>query len=212
MQQFQLRGFFKRITTGRPHVILKLAVSADGKIAARPGQRTQITGSLFKARVHLLRAQVDAILVGAGTVRADNPSLTCRLPGLEKRSPVRVIVGGDEDLSIPQPAIHFKGLADLPDSLQELGKQGINVLMVEGGAKIARSFLQADLIDEVILATAPMEIGEQGVEALAGMSLSQIEAEGHFALESTQILGPDVVKHYLRTRTLQVHFEPEGQV
>jgi len=198
--RFQLRGFFRRIATGRPHVILKLAVSADGKIAARAGQRTQITGSQFKARVHLLRAHVDAILVGAGTVRADDPSLTCRLPGLEIRSPIRVIIGGDENLSIPQPAIHFKGLVDLPESLQELGRQGVNLLMVEGGAKIARSFLEADLIDEAILATAPMEIGEQGVDALAGMALSHIEAQGRFILESRQTLGQDVVKHYLRTK------------
>ena len=67
----------------RPYVILKLAVSADGKIAAGPGQRTAITGPEAKARVHLLRAQCDAILVGMGTVLADDPELTCRLPGLE---------------------------------------------------------------------------------------------------------------------------------
>ncbi len=195
--RFQLRGFFSRILKNRPHVILKLAKSADGKIAAGPGQRTQITGPQFHQRVHLLRARVDAIMVGAGTVRADNPSLTCRLPGLEDRAPQRVIIGGDSSLKIPKPAIHFKGLVDFDESLQQLAKQGINLLLVEGGAKVARSLLKADLIDEVILATAPVKIGSQGVEALAGLALSHIEAEGRFVCKSCETVGKDVVKHYL---------------
>ncbi len=197
---YQLRGFFSRITTGQPHVILKLAVSSDGKIAAGPGQRTQITGPQFKSRVHLLRAQADAIMVGAETVRVDKPSLTCRLPGMVDRSPVRVIVGGDDNLAIPKPAIHFKGLVNFQESLQELGKRGINLLLVEGGAKIARSLLEADLVDEVILATAPVVIGEQGVDALAGLPLAHIEAGERFKLKSHETVGQDVVKHYLRNK------------
>ncbi len=198
--RYQLRGFFSRILRNRPHVILKLAISADGKIAAGPGQRTQITGSQFHQRVHLLRARVDAIMVGAGTVRADKPSLTCRLPGLADRSPARVIIGGDDSLEIPKPAIHFKGLVDFNESLLQLAKQGINLLLVEGGAKIARSLLEADLVDEVILATAPLEIGKEGVAALAGMSLTHIETEGRFVCKSRETVGQDVVKHYLRKR------------
>ena len=197
---FALRGFFSRITTGRPHVILKLAKSADGKIAAGPGQRTQITGPEFKQRVHLLRAQVDAIMVGAGTIRTDKPSLACRLPGMAERSPTRVIVGGNDGLRIPNPAKHFKGLVNLDESLLELGSMGVNLLLVEGGAKIARGLLEADLVDEVILATAPVTIGKQGVDALAGLALSHIEAEGRFACKSCEIVGEDVVKHYLRNK------------
>ncbi|VAV90328.1 Diaminohydroxyphosphoribosylaminopyrimidine deaminase / 5-amino-6-(5-phosphoribosylamino)uracil reductase [hydrothermal vent metagenome] len=198
--RYQLRGFFSRILRNRPHVILKLAISADGKIAAGPGQRTQITGPQFHQRVHLLRARVDAIMVGAGTVRADKPSLTCRLPGLADRSPARVIIGGDDSLEIPKPAIHFKGLVDFNESLLQLAKQGINLLLVEGGAKIARSLLEAGLVDEVILATAPLEIGKEGVAALAEMSLSHIETEGRFVCKSDETVGQDVVKHYLRKR------------
>ncbi len=195
---YQLRGFFSRISRNRPHVILKLAKSADGKIAAGPGLRTQITGPEFKQRVHLLRAHVDAILVGAGTVRTDNPTLTCRLPGLTNRSPQRVIIGGDENLDIPKPAIHFKGLVNFDESFQQLAGKGINILLVEGGAKIARSLLEADLIDEVILATAPVKIGGKGVDALAGLPLSHIEAQGWFECKSRETVGADVVKHYLR--------------
>src|SRR5471030_3145469 len=81
-------GHFRRIRDKRPHVILKLAVSSDDKIATAGRKPVAITGEAAKARVHLLRAQCDAILVGIGTVLADDPLLTCRLPGLEARSPV----------------------------------------------------------------------------------------------------------------------------
>ena len=89
-------GHFRRIRDHRPHVMLKLAVSADDRIAADGRKPVAITGEAARARVHLLRAQSDAILVGIGTVLADDPLLTCRLPGMEKRSPVRVVL----DLSL----------------------------------------------------------------------------------------------------------------
>ena len=92
-------GHFRRMREHRPHVVLKLAVSADEKIAAAGGKPIAITGEAARRRVHLLRAQSDAILVGIGTVLADDPLLTCRLPGMEKRSPVRVVL--DNGLRIP---------------------------------------------------------------------------------------------------------------
>lgn len=85
-------GHFRRITDKRPHVILKLAVSADDKIAALGHRPVAITGEAVRTRVHLLRAQCDAILVGIGTVQADDPLLTCRLPGMAARSPIRVVL------------------------------------------------------------------------------------------------------------------------
>src|SRR6266550_2402065 len=92
-------GHFRRVRDKRPHVILKLAVSSDDKIGAAGRKPVAISGEAAKARVHLLRAQCDAILVGIGTVLADDPSLTCRLPGMETRSPVRVVL--DRALRIP---------------------------------------------------------------------------------------------------------------
>ncbi len=92
-------GHFRRVRDKRPHVILKLAVSPDDKIAAAGHRPVAITGEAAKARVHLLRAQCDAILVGIGTVLSDNPTLTCRLPGMEARSPVRVVL--DRALRMP---------------------------------------------------------------------------------------------------------------
>src|SRR5882762_7059140 len=93
-------GHFRRVRDKRPHVILKLAVSSDDKIAGAGHKPTAITGEAAKTRVHLLRAQCDAILVGIGTVRADDPLLNCRLPGMEARSPVRVVL--DSALRLPE--------------------------------------------------------------------------------------------------------------
>ena len=92
-------GHFRRVRDKRPHVILKLAVSTDGKIAAAGHKQVSISGEIAKARTHLLRAQCDAILVGIGTVLSDDPLLTCRLPGMQARSPVRVVL--DRALRIP---------------------------------------------------------------------------------------------------------------
>lgn len=94
-----LAGHLRRICDNRPHVLLKLAISADGK-AALPGNRpAAITSQAARARAHLARAQADAIMIGIGTVLADDPELTCRLPGLTHRSPVRVVL--DADLRLP---------------------------------------------------------------------------------------------------------------
>lgn len=86
------RGFISRLYAGRPVFTLKLATSLDGKIATRSGHSQWITGPAARNRAHLMRARHDGILVGSGTVLADNPSLTCRLPGLERASPVRIVL------------------------------------------------------------------------------------------------------------------------
>ncbi|MCC8942421.1 bifunctional diaminohydroxyphosphoribosylaminopyrimidine deaminase/5-amino-6-(5-phosphoribosylamino)uracil reductase RibD, partial [Bradyrhizobium sp. Arg68] len=85
-------GHFRRVRDKRPHVMLKLAVSSDDRIAAAGYRPVAITGDVARTRVHLLRAQSDAILVGIGTVLADDPLLTCRLPGMADRSPARVVL------------------------------------------------------------------------------------------------------------------------
>src|ERR1700688_3451517 len=132
-------GHFRRVRDKRPHVILKLAVSSDDKIAAAGHQPVAISGEAAKARVHLLRAQCDAILVGIGTVLADDPLLTCRLPGMEARSPVRVVL--DRSLRIPGTSrlVHSarqtplwlmtSGLAEAPAAVK-LGAAGAQVIRV----------------------------------------------------------------------------------
>src|SRR5262249_26551626 len=87
-------GHIRRMRDGRPHIMLKLAVSADGKMGAAGRKPVAITGAQARDRVHLLRAQSDAIMTGIGTALADDPILTCRLPGMADRSPVRIVLDG----------------------------------------------------------------------------------------------------------------------
>jgi diaminohydroxyphosphoribosylaminopyrimidine deaminase/5-amino-6-(5-phosphoribosylamino)uracil reductase len=87
-------GFFSRVCRGRPLVTLKLASSLDGRIATHSGESKWITGPAARAAGHTLRADNDAIMIGSGTALEDNPELTCRLPGLEDRSPLRIVVDG----------------------------------------------------------------------------------------------------------------------
>jgi diaminohydroxyphosphoribosylaminopyrimidine deaminase/5-amino-6-(5-phosphoribosylamino)uracil reductase len=87
-------GFFLRVRAGRPLITLKLASSLDGRIATRTGASRWITGEEARQRAHHLRATHDAIMIGSGTALADDPELTCRLPGLERRSPVRIVLDG----------------------------------------------------------------------------------------------------------------------
>src|SRR4051812_49110900 len=92
-------GHFRRVRDGRPHVIVKLAVSSDDRIGASDRKPVAVTGEAARSRVHLLRAQCDAVLIGIGTALADDPLLTCRLPGMAGRSPVRVVL--DRALRLP---------------------------------------------------------------------------------------------------------------
>ncbi len=230
-----LAGFLSRMERGHPHVLLKLAVSADGMIAAAPGRPTPITAAAARARAHLMRARADAILVGSGTVLADDPALTCRLPGLEGRSPIRCVA--DSALRTPQGAQlvatadrvptwiftttaakerarqmqaahpHLRiiplprdeaGHVSLPAMLERLGQEGINRLMVEGGARLARTFVEADLVDEAAIFTAPgLRLGEGGLPALAGLPLSRL-TQGAFEQVEECPLGPDVLRVYQR--------------
>jgi diaminohydroxyphosphoribosylaminopyrimidine deaminase / 5-amino-6-(5-phosphoribosylamino)uracil reductase len=189
-------GFFSRIMRKRPYVTLKLAISVDQKIANAPGQRTTITGDQVKSRVHLMRAQSDAILVGMGTVLADDPELTCRLPGMEQRSPKPYVLGRGP---LPMDSHLAKRNAELIDGpleniLTALASNGINTLMIEGGAKTARRFLESGLVDEFQIFTAPITLGNNAVDALAGLPLS--DALKHFHHISEETLGADHLNVY----------------
>ncbi|MEX1107305.1 MAG: bifunctional diaminohydroxyphosphoribosylaminopyrimidine deaminase/5-amino-6-(5-phosphoribosylamino)uracil reductase RibD [Dongiaceae bacterium] len=129
-------GFFLRVNEGRPLVTLKLATSLDGKIATANGDSQWITGEASRARVHLMRAEHDAILIGAGTALADDPALTCRLPGMEARSPTRILV--DAARRVPHSAQLFRTARATPTiyatragdmaTLQPLEKLGVEIL------------------------------------------------------------------------------------
>jgi diaminohydroxyphosphoribosylaminopyrimidine deaminase / 5-amino-6-(5-phosphoribosylamino)uracil reductase len=192
-----LAGFLTRIGKKRPYVTLKLAISADDKIAARAGERTPITGAAVQARVHLMRAQSDAILVGMETVLADDPELACRLPGLEGRSPRPFVLSNIRELPAASKlagrgAEVLRG--GIAAALADLAARGINRLMVEGGAKTARGFIEAGLADEIHLFRAPGKVGVQGVDALAGLRLDEVPTQFRFSDE--EMLGPDRLTVY----------------
>jgi diaminohydroxyphosphoribosylaminopyrimidine deaminase / 5-amino-6-(5-phosphoribosylamino)uracil reductase len=226
-------GHIRRITEGRPYVTLKLAVSADEKIGAAGRRPFQITGEEVRTRVHMFRAQSDAILVGVGTALADNPQLNCRLPGMEPSSPVRVILdrrlrlpassylaktarkhplwifsaaGGEpsnaalltaEGAEIIHAPVTERGV-DLAGVLKELGRRGISRLMVEGGARVAASFVEEGFADEVWLYRGPVTIGADGVAALDGLPLTAVTQSPHYRIRATETLGRDTLTIYER--------------
>jgi diaminohydroxyphosphoribosylaminopyrimidine deaminase/5-amino-6-(5-phosphoribosylamino)uracil reductase len=105
-------GHICRMREGRPHVTLKLAVSADGKVGAAGRRPVAITSEEARTRVHQMRAQADAILVGIGTILSDNPALTCRLPGMAAWSPVRIVL--DARLRVPLAAAVVATVSETP--------------------------------------------------------------------------------------------------
>jgi diaminohydroxyphosphoribosylaminopyrimidine deaminase/5-amino-6-(5-phosphoribosylamino)uracil reductase len=131
-------GHFRRVRDTRPHVILKLAVSADGKIAAAGHKPVAITGEAARTRVHLLRAQCDAILVGIGTVLADDPLLTCRLPGMEKRSPVRVVLDTALRISGASKLVHSARTTPLWIMASETAEAAAAARLGAAGAQVVR--------------------------------------------------------------------------
>jgi diaminohydroxyphosphoribosylaminopyrimidine deaminase/5-amino-6-(5-phosphoribosylamino)uracil reductase len=150
-----LAPYVKHRETGRPYVVLKLAASLDGRTAAPDGTSRWITGEAARSDAHRLRAESDAVLVGAGTVRADDPALTVRHVG--GRDPLRVVLGKAPPGAKVHPALELAG--DLGDVLDELGRRDVIQLLVEGGATVAGAFHQAGLVDRYVVYLAPMLFG-----------------------------------------------------
>jgi diaminohydroxyphosphoribosylaminopyrimidine deaminase / 5-amino-6-(5-phosphoribosylamino)uracil reductase len=228
-------GHFRRVRDKRPHVILKLAVSSDDRIAAAGRRPVAITGEAARARVHLLRAQCDAVLVGIGTVMADDPLLTCRLPGMEARSPVRVVLDPRLRMSGTSRLVHSaretalwvmaSELAEAPAAmklgaagaqvirlapaksspwldplavLHALAEKGITRLLVEGGARVASSFVAAGLVDEIWLLRGPDPIGADGIAALDALPLSAITQSPALKVRASENLENDSLTIYER--------------
>lgn len=197
------RGFFKRLATGRPWVAVKVAASLDGRIALGNGSSRWITGPEARAYGHWLRASFDAIMAGTGTLSADDPELTCRLPGMAARSPLRILLdrqgvvpptaralaapdGPRPWLVTAHPAhpaadradiIRFDGAADdlpLPALLTELGQRGVTRLLVEGGGRLVTTLLQQDLVDEIFWFAAPTLLGADSLPAVGALGLAAL--------------------------------------
>ncbi len=213
--------FFHFIQTRRPFVLLKLALTLDGRIATAAGESRWITGERARRFVHRLRYEHDALLVGINTVLRDDPSLDTR--GARRKPLTKVVL--DSELRIPTEArifsspgrvLIFHGAAASPDRaatlqakalllpvtrnatglewdciLSLLGEQGITSLMIEGGGQVAASALSSGVVQKVAFFYAPKILGADGVPGIAGLQVSQIS--GAIELKAVQLkrLGPD---------------------
>ena len=186
-----LQGYLTRRSRNRPHITLKLALSLDGRIALADGSSQWITGTVARAHAHRERARMDAILVGAGTLRADAPSLDVRLPGLGGRSPKRFVLTHGH---APQGWVAISS----PDELSPLGDA--QYLMVEGGAGAAASFVQRDLVDRLMIYRAPILIGN-GQPGVGDLGLADLDAaHGRWRCVERRMLGVDTLECFDRTR------------
>jgi diaminohydroxyphosphoribosylaminopyrimidine deaminase/5-amino-6-(5-phosphoribosylamino)uracil reductase len=184
-----LAPYLKHRTTGRPWVTLKLAATLDGRTAAADGTSRWITGVDARRDAHRLRATHDAVLVGAGTVRADDPELTVR--HVEGRDPLRVVLGHAPEGAKVLPALELEG--PLPQVLQTLGDQGVLSVLVEGGATVAHAFHQERLVDRYVLYLAPKLMGgSDGRPLLDGPGATSIDDAWQGRILSTTLLGGDL--------------------
>ena len=208
-------GYFHHRRTGRPRITLKLAATLDGQIAATDGTSQWITSEEARADAHLMRAESDAVVVGAGTLLVDNPRLTARIDGYEGPQPRPVVILGrrslpadahvlGEDLVVVSPA-SISGLGedqivapdgsgtavDLDLAMVRLGQLGLLDVLVEGGGKLARSLIEADLVDRVVLYFGAKLAAGAGRQMFQGLFATLSEART-VIIEDVDRVGPDL--------------------
>lgn len=226
-----LAAYLNHKSRKRPQVILKLALSADGYLGVEGQGQVAITGAVANAQSHLLRARNHAILIGRGTLESDNPSLSCRLPGLENRSPNRIVLSGRK-LPDPQATIFqtaqqqrtilatadmksgdagtfeklgveiikcdlHEGRIALPELLDDLAAIGIMSVLVEGGAELAQSFLDADLVDELYLYRGSFPVASKD-HGMVRAPIDENAADEKFRRVEKLVLGDDLLYRYIR--------------
>ncbi|VVM21067.1 Diaminohydroxyphosphoribosylaminopyrimidine deaminase (EC / 5-amino-6-(5-phosphoribosylamino)uracil reductase (EC [uncultured Gammaproteobacteria bacterium] len=201
------RGFIKRMETGLPFVTCKIAMSIDGKTAMASGQSKWITGQEARQDVQKLRAKNQAILTGSGTILADNPSMTVRLDGVDS-TPLRVVIDGknqitDTTLKIFSNAANTKifnsgntqrnnaGKLDLHHVLAQLAQQNINSVLLESGPKLIGAMVEAGLVDEFILYTAPLLMGSNATSMIQ-LAIQQMDECLAFNIQDIRMVGQDI--------------------
>lgn len=227
-------GYIMQRRDGRPLVTLKLATTLDGRIATKTGESRWVTGPQARARVHLLRAGHDAVMVGSGTAVADDPRLDVRLPGMSGRRPLRIVLDGRLRLPLTHhlvreakahptllltgsdaPADRRAAYADagvevvavprddagalsLPAALEALGRRGLTRVLVEGGGILAAGLMRAGLVDRLVWFRASRVIGADGIPALGGFGLEELERTPRFRSVARMALGPDTMETFHR--------------
>jgi diaminohydroxyphosphoribosylaminopyrimidine deaminase / 5-amino-6-(5-phosphoribosylamino)uracil reductase len=189
-------GHFRRVRDQRPHVTLKLAVSTDDKIAAAGHKPVAISGEAAKARMHLLRAQSDAILVGIGTVKADDPLLTCRLPGMEARSPVRVVLDRALRISGTSRLVHSARATPLWLMTSGLAEAAAAMKLGAAGAQVIRVATATTPMRGLDLMAVLRALAERGITRLlveGGARVASSFAAAGLVDEFWLLRGPDAV-------------------
>ena len=214
--------FIHNMLTNRPFVVSKTAMTLDGKIATVTGHSQWITSEEARENVHHLRDQMDGILVGIGTVLADNPSLTTRLLDREGKNPTRIILDRtlrtpldfnvcnttvaptiivteelDEAKQLPYKEAGVQlvtmPLHNLHAVLEKLYEMGITDILVEGGGKINAAFLAADLFDKFIIYAAPKILGgQQSITPFTGINLQSMNDAAPLVFDDVRLIGPDL--------------------
>lgn len=193
-------GYAHHRRTGRPRVLLKLAATLDGQAATAEGDSKWITGEPARAAAHRLRAQSDAVVVGMGTVLADNPRLDVRIEGFSGPQPRPVVISGKRpmpaDHSMVDPLIYApsdgRSEVDLSDVLIDLGERGYLNVMVEGGPTLAAAIWKAGLVDDVVVFLAGRIAGGVGKPMLAGVFGSLAEARD-LHISGASLVGRDLM-------------------
>ena len=213
------KGFFKWVQKGIPWVIAKIAQGTDGSMGANDSTQTWLTGKESRKNSHYLRSKVDAVLIGSQTAKVDNPSLTVRdVPGI---NPKRVVLDTNRTLPIDLnlycdneaetivmcsqekfnknkalncrfiPVREVDGKLDLEDVLVKLANDGITSLLIESGPKLIKSFDEANLIDELYMYTADIEIPNSTLK-------NPIDIDNDWILKTTRVLGSDELQVFER--------------
>jgi diaminohydroxyphosphoribosylaminopyrimidine deaminase/5-amino-6-(5-phosphoribosylamino)uracil reductase len=194
-----LRPWLTAVRLGRPFVTVKWASTLDGRAAASDGSSQWITGTASRQRVHEQRAASDAILVGTGTVLADDPSLTARGDAGEllAEQPLPVVIGeraipGDARLWEHPRGVLEAGTRDLPEVLSWLYEQGIRRALVEGGPTLASAFIAAGLVDEYLVYLAPKLLGGDKL-AIGDIGVTSVGAAHDLTITAIESLGDDIL-------------------
>lgn len=216
----QNRVFLHGLATGRPWVVLKAAVSLDGRIAAADGTSQWLSGATARARGHRLRAEADAVLAGSGTVLADDPRLTVRLDGWQGDQPLRVVLDGRGRVPVEARVLDRAaptllmtsaatrvpdgvdaarvptgpdGSLDLHAVLAELWGREVRSVLVEGGTTVAGALVRAGLVDELTCHVAPVLLGEAGLPLLSGPGPQTLADAPRLRTVAVERLGDDTV-------------------
>ncbi|MGH7910859.1 MAG: bifunctional diaminohydroxyphosphoribosylaminopyrimidine deaminase/5-amino-6-(5-phosphoribosylamino)uracil reductase RibD [Candidatus Dormibacteraceae bacterium] len=192
------RAYLHHRQTGVPLVSAKFACSLDGRIATRTGASQWITGEVARRQAHRLRHENDAVLVGVGTVLADDPALTARFPGA--RQPLKIVL--DHRRRTPADAHVRRGPAellldpgdDLPGLLRHLGGRGVLSVLVEGGSQVLGSFFDQGLVDRVYAYLNPSVLGGlQARPAVGGLGVDALSDRAQLQGVGVERLGGDIL-------------------